>query len=293
MNRSTWLYVTVLLALIACSDSEQDSELSLVGKPVEIDLCMEGQVTTRAVTTLTSGTAYLNGGSSHMKPYTYSGGSFISSDPLVWTHMDMTITGYYADNGQTAVDNTLAYRIDYSSGGANGSFLSGQTSASYKDQTRVTITLRQQLARVYVTVRTEEESNIDNPKLRGIYTAGIYQGNLDTNGYAVGGSNNSGWEVSGSATTVGMSATTGTNVYHAIIIPQTVSAGTDFFSVDIDGLTGSFQLASTMTFKAGRQYNLALERMTHTLYLDSEVLVNDFVDPDTSTTVDTSNVTIQ
>ena len=276
--------MTALFALGACSGHDQDTDLSFIGQPVEISLGVEGGATTRAVAALTTGTAYLNGGSSHMKPYTYSSESktYTSTDPLVWTDMNMTIYGYYADNGQTAVTSSLDYSIDYSSNAVAGSFLAGKTTASYSTRTPVSIVLRQQLARIYLTVRAESGSVIASPQLNHLYTAGTFQKSLDGNGYGNGGSNGSGWETSGSTETISMSEASGTNAYHAYIIPQTINAGVTFFSVGVDGLTAEFQLASTKTFRAGSQYNLVVDEVSHTLYLESEVAIKDFEAGDTA-----------
>ncbi len=278
MKTVGWLCMSALLVLAACTaEGTGDDDRPFIGKPIDISLSVEGSARTRAVTALTTGTAWLNGGSSHMKPYIYASGAYTSTDPLVWTGMNMTISGYYAGTaGQTTVTSDLAYSIDYSGGSTDGSFLAGQASASYAEQTRVAITLRQQLALVYVSVRAESGSTIANAKLHGIYAAGTFRGDYDGNGYATGGSNGSGWAVSGSTATISMSAATGTNAYQAVIIPQTVSSGATFFSVEVDGLQASFQLASTMTFKAGCQYNLSLDQVSQTLYLESEIQIADF-----------------
>lgn len=300
-----WMCVALLLFMTSCSadkviDNPPDSSFtsdSYIGKPIEIILNIEREKSnTRAVTALITGTAWLNGGSTLMKPYVWNGSIFTSTDPLVWTGMNMSISGYYAGaNGQIAVSNDLGYSIDYSSSSVDGNFLAGQTTASYRDQTRVAITLRQQLARVYVMVRSEGGAQISNAKLDNIYTAGTFCGGFDSNGYATGGTDGSGWTVSGNTSIVSMSEVEGqSNTYQAFIIPQTVNTGSTFFSVLIDGLTAQFKLASTTTFKAGRQYFLQVDELTKILYV-STFLIDDFADASsiTSANVTSDNVVLE
>ncbi len=277
MNHHSWLYMIALLTLMTgCTAYDTSgSDNSFIGQPIDIRLSVDGTAGTRAVTALTSGTAWLNGGSSDMKPYTYNAGSYTSTDPLVWTGTNMTITGYYADGGQTAVASGLAYTINYGSENS-GSFLAGETTASYANRTPVSIVLRQQLAQVSVTVRTEGGSTATNPQLRNIYTSGTFGQDFDSNGYATGGTNGSGWTVSGSTSTIGMSPTASPGIYQAAIIPQTITAGTTIFTIEVDGLMASFELASVTTFKAGCRYNLEIDEISHTLYLESEITIKDF-----------------
>lgn len=282
--------VGTALLLTACKAEVSDENNSqFIGTPVEISLLKDdGRVGTRALTPLTSGTAWLTGGSGGLKPYIWNNNAFTSTNPLIWTGMNMTINGYYAGlNGQTTVMSDLSYSIDYSNSAVDCGFLSGQTSASYAEQTRVAITLRQQLAKIYVMVRSDGGSIINNAKLSNIYTSGIFSSILDINGYATGGNDGTGWTVSGSTSTVSMSVIkdsngNDTNNFQAIIIPQSVNSGMTFFSVVIDGLTAQFQLESTTTFKAGRQYNLSLDQVSQTLYLESEIQIADFGTGDTS-----------
>ena len=73
-----------------------------------------------------------------------------------------------------------------------------------------------------------------------------------------------------------------------------MNTGSTFFSVLIDGLTAQFKLASTTTFKAGRQYFLQVDELTKILYV-STFLIDDFADASsiTSANVTSDNVVLE
>ena len=292
-----WLNALIVIMLTSCSADERTVEDSFIGQPVNISVKLSDgdNATTRVASALTTGTAYLTGGANGMKAYTFDGTAFTSADPLLWTAASMTIYGYYANGGQTAVTSSRAYTV---SNPSLASFLAGKATATYSQTERepVDITLRQQLAYVYVVVRSDAGSVMDKPKLGNgmLYTSGVIDNSVfDANGYATGGQNQTGWTPSGSKTSVNMTlsastATTSTlsNTYYAVIIPQRISdTTTPFFTITIGGYNIGFKLKAAQTFKAGSRYNLVVDRVTNTLHLESAVEVSDFVDSGSSQSV--------
>ena len=292
-----WLCVTMAtIAITACST---DDTPQFIGKPVDVSIALEGSADiTRSATDLSSGTAYLTGGSNGMKKYMAGGTGVVADEttgPLLWTASTMTVSGYYADHGQTAVENTLAYTVKNN----NASFLAGEQTATYSQESRtnVALTLRQQLAYITITLFSETGTTLSNPQLKGIYTSGTFQGDYDANGFATGGTHSCGWNVSGSTSnwTFTPSATAGT--YYAVILPQRIDASQKLISIQSVG-TGSegmelmFSLQETTTFLPGYRYHLNVDRISLTLTMESGILVEDFAEATDATTTSAGSSTV-
>ena len=297
-----WLYSAIVaVAFSACST---DYVPSFIGQPVDVSIALEGEAAfTRRATDLSAGTAYLTGGANGMKKYTAGASGVVADEvtgPLLWTANSMTVSGYYANHGQTAVESTLAYTVQDN----NASFLAGEQAANYSEESRTTIelTLRQQLADITVTLLSETGTTLSNPQLNGIYTSGTFQGGYDANGFAMGGTNSCGWNVSGEPVNWAFSsletATAGT--YHAVILPQRIEASQKLFSMHSvgtggDGLELQFSLGKTTTFLPGYRYHLNVDRVSMTLTMESGIQVEDFVDATGATTTSAveSTITVQ
>lgn len=285
-----WLGVLPMMILAGCSGGDEgQADRSFIGKPMNINLNIADvtELPTRASTAMTTGTAWLNGTGNSMKAYTFSEGSYTTDDPLLWTAETMSIYGYYADGGSTSVSDSRAYTVADPSG---ASFLAGATTTTYSQDVReeISISLHQQLAYLYVTVSSDLGTTMTEAQLGNgmLYTSGIFDNSaFDLNGYAIGGTNNSGWTTSGTATTINMTqsatsstSTTTSTTYYAVIIPQTIGTTSPFFTIRISGYPVGFRLNAAQTFKAGKRYNLMVDRVTNILYLQSTIDVSDFTD---------------
>ena len=283
-----WYIVAALMMLAGCSRNDEcQPDLSFIGKPMNIAISFAEMTdaSTRVSSPMTTGTAWLDGTDNLMKAYTYSGGVFTTDNPLLWTATTMDVYGYYADGGTTQVDDTHAYTVVNPSA---ASFLAGASTATYTQDEReeISLSLRQQLAYVYVTVSSDYGTDMTEPKLGNgmLYTSGTFDNSsFDLNGFANAGADNSGWTTSGSPTTIDMtqsdyseSSTTTSYTYYGIIIPQTIGTSNPFFTIKIDEYPVGFRLNAAQTFKAGARYNLVVDRVTYTLYLQSVINVSDF-----------------
>lgn len=284
--------------LTGCHTDEADGQQSTyAGQPLNVSISLDDDGRTRAATAMTTGTAYLWGGSNPMRAYTWSGSAFTPDVPLVWTAATMNVYGYYADGGQTAVTRALTYTTAGKT--STASFLAGTAQASFSQsgQEPINLTLRQQLAYISVTVKADGTPTISNARLGNgmLYTTGTFANSFETDatssafGYGNGGTNSSGWTVSGSPTTIDMIAhPTEANTYYARVIPQTIGTSKPFFTVTIDGFGVGFTLASTTTFKAGYKYELVVDQVSYTLYLTEIISVSDFTPGTSSTLTDVS-----
>ena len=286
MKIQRWFSLLAVAILVGCSaKDEMDGADSFMGKPVPIIIALDNNVAslTRATTLPTGTTAWLTGGANGMKAYTYDAGEVSTNDPLLWTSNAMTIYGYYVDNGTTTVTSaTPSYTVDDS----HTSFLAGVATANYSQAEResVSLTLRQQLAYLYIQISAVGNEEMGTPRLGNdmLYTSGTFiNTTFDDNGYAIGG-DGSGWATSGSPTTIDMKQLGSTNTYYAVLIPQKIGTSKPFLKITFDGFEVGFKLASETTFKAGCQYRMALNSVTHTLYM-SNFLIEDFADADSST----------
>lgn len=290
-----WHIAAALMMLTACSPNDEcQPDLSFIGKPMNIAISFAEMTdaSTRVSSPMTTGTAWLDGTGNLMKAYTYSGDVFTTENPLLWTATPMRVCGYYADGGTTMVDNTHAYTAADPSA---ASFLAGATTATYTqdEQEEISLSLRQQLAYIYVTVSSDYGTVMTEAKLGNgmLYTTGIFDNSsFDLNGFANAGTDNSGWTTSGSPTTINMtqsdysvSSSTTSYTYEGIIIPQTIGTSKPFFTVKINGYPVGFRLNASQTFKAGARYNLSVDRVTKMLYIQSVVNVSDFTDSGSST----------
>lgn len=288
------------LTLTACSTDETPS---FQGRPVDVIIALDGTASlTRASTDLSTGTAYLTGGANGMKKYTASGTGVVADEttgPLLWTANTMTVSGYYANQGQTAVESTLAYTVQDNS----ASFLAGEQAATYSEESRTTVelTLRQQLAYITITLLAETGTTLSNPKLKGIYTSGTFQGGYDANGFALGGTNSCGWNVSGETTDWTFTETATAGTYYAVILPQRIDAEHKLISIrsvdsnatDPDaGMELLFSLKETTTFLPGYRYNLKVDRISLTLTMEAGIEVTDFTDATDATTTSAESTTI-
>lgn len=286
------------MALMSCSSLDVGDEATeYIGTPVKISITLDKSVAsvTRGASLPEGTTAWLTGGNNGMKAYRYVNGKVSTSDPLLWSSNSMDIYGFYVDDGMTNVTSaTPSYTVDAN----HQSFLAGTTRISYSQAEResASLTLRQQLAYIYIQVSAVGNESMTIPKLGNdmLYTSGIFDNStFDSNGFSIGGNNQSGWTTSGSPTTIDMTQLGSTNTYYAVIIPQTIGTVKPFLTISFDGFEVGFSLTSETTFKAGCQYRMALNSVTHTLYMSS-IEVENFADPDetTSGNVNSDNVTI-
>lgn len=293
-----WLYV--VMATIAISACTSEDSPSFIGKPVNINIALDGAaIVTRTATDLSTGTAYLTGGANGMKKYTSSGAGVVADEttgPLLWTANAMTISGYYANGGQTEVTSTLAYTVEDN----NASFLAGEQAATYSEDNRTTValTLRQQLAYITVTLLSEPGTVLSEPKMEGIYTSGTFQGGFDSNGFALGGTDGCGWNVTGSTTSWNFTASATQGTYYAVMMPQKIDASQKLLSFksvgsgSSEGMTLHFSLPETTTFLPGYRYHFNVDRISLTMTLESGVMVEDFTDATSETTVSAGDDTI-
>ncbi len=291
------------MALAACTaDDATNSGSPYAGKPVDIAISLDGVAQTRAETAMTTGSAYLisNVTGATMKRYTWSTteNKFTSENQLMWMAPTMTITGYYINGGASRPADDFAYTVS----STTQSYCVGQTTATFGTTESVSIVLKQQLAKVTVTVDSKDGSTLSSPRLGGgvLYMSGNFDNTSFSNNYANGGTDGTGWTVAsnGTPTTIDMtqSATSGTSVtYSAIILPQTISnTSVNFFTITAanGGLnhTVSYRLAAAQTFKAGCQYNLKVDAVTNTLYLETDIEIEDFGVPESADMIDNSKV---
>lgn len=297
MKKNIFSIIAITLCLWACTDD--DSGESYLGKPVDLNICMEGTVQTRVATAMTTGSVYLKSNieGATWKRYTWDSDNskYTSENQLMWTAPTMIITGYYINDGSARPADDLSYTVT----STTQSYLVGQTTATYGSTENVNITLKQQLAKIKVTVESKDGSTLSNPRLGGdvLYTTGVFDNSSFNDGYSNGGSTGTGWTVSpnGLPSTVDMiqETSTGSSVtYSAIILPQSISNTTVNFFVVTASNGGNlshqvgYRLANATTFVAGRLYELKVDAVTNTLYLESDVIVDDFSEPDTGDKID-------
>ena len=300
--------LVVCLALFsfgACNSDEEPQDY--IGTPIPVSIDIEGmaQMTTRTATPMTTGTAYLIAGGDYRR-YVYSSTTGVTSaNPLVWTSLDpITIYGYYIDGGETMPNSTSA--PSYTVNPSSASFLVGKDQVTFGGNHSVAqLTLRQQLAKVTVTVTSLDGSVISDAKLGGglLYTTGTFSpASFNENGYANGGTNGTGWTPATNfdpetlSMTKNVTASSGNSyVFYAYVLPQLFSdTSVDFLVVKVTSGTlvhyVGFRLNAALTMKAGGTYNLVVDNVTNALYLNTNIVVDDIADSETADLIDNSSV---
>ncbi len=299
-------YLATALTLTACGSDDAVGEASYIGKPIDISITLDDMAQTRTEAPMTTGSAYLksNIAGAVWKRYTWDSqtSKFTSENQLMWTASTMVITGYYINNGASRPADDLSYTVSSS----NQTYLVGQTTATWGSTSSLSITLKQQLAKIVITIASNDGSTLKNPRLGGglLHATGSFDNSAFANGYATGGdklnasdSEGTGWTVltTESTTTLDMTAVSGDGTssatYYAIIMPQVITnTAVDFFTIDttngdINHSTG-YRLTSGIAFKAGKTYNLVVDNVTNTLYLESTITIADFNDADSGDKID-------
>lgn len=304
MNKRRVVYLGFILTLISCTTDESSKyDLSYIGQIVDINICLDDRALTRTES-MTTGSAYLisNTSGSVMKRYTWNSelGKFTSENQLIWTAPTMVITGYYINGGNTRPADDFSYTVSPTT----QNYCVGQTTANFNSGSpeSISIVLKQQLAKVSVTLESTDGSTLSDPKLGGgvLYTSGIFdKSSFGATSYANGGTDGSGWTVAsnGTPTTIDMTVAS-SNTFTAIILPQKITnTSVDFFTVTVTKgslvHTVGYRLADTQVFKAGYTYNLKVDGVTNTLYLESDIIVEDFNAPDVGDKIDTTTGTVK
>lgn len=262
-------------------------------------------MTTRTATPMTAGTAYLIAGGDYRR-YVYSSTTGVTSaNPLVWTSLaPITIYGYYIDGGQTMPNSTSA--PSYTVNPSSASFLVGKDQVTFGGEHNIAqLILRQQLAKVTVTVTSLDGSVISDAKLGGdlLYTTGTFSpASFNVNGYANGGTNGTGWTPATNldpetlSMTLDATHSSGNNyVFYAYVLPQLFSnTSVDFLVVKVTSGTlvhhVGYRLNAAITMKAGGTYNLVVDNVTNALFLNTGVNVEDIGDSDNSNLIDNGYV---
>ena len=300
--------VTACSAVLLCAACTADESLPALGSPIPVTIGIEGvaNITTRSATALSTGTAYLTAGGEAFKRYVYSSETGVTSaNPLVWTSLDpITVYGYYIDGGETMPNSITApyYTVDP----ANASFLVGKDIVQFGSENNIAnLTLRQQLAKVIVTVTSIDGSVISDAKLGGglLYTSGTFASTEYSDaGYATGGENGTGWTRATnldpktlSMTKDETSSSGNDYVFYAYVLPQQFTSTTvDFLTVkvtsgDLVHQVG-YRLTATLTMKAGSTYNLSVDKVTNLLYLNTGIVVDDIAESETADLIENSSV---
>lgn len=307
MNKYKLSYLLAIFLFSSCIEEKTDVEDSLfLGTPIKVDVSLgDGYTQTRAITQMEIGSsAYLSTDHVVMREYYYSEeGKLTSHSPLVWTSADpITIYGYYVDGGLQIPSSDRSYSVTPTT----HSYLAGKTIVKYNDTSGTypqdaDLTLRQQLAKILIRVKVADgTSSVTDGKLGGgmLYTSGVFSDLYNSNGYGIGGngyvegsSEGTGWTVLTNEDPVILDldepvydSNTKTYTYTAIIMPQIVSnTTTEFFTIKVAGaFSAHYYLREAITFRAGRVYELVVDDVTKTLYLNNTVLVEDFVGYDAS-----------
>ena len=309
LTHSTYAVVTACSAVLLCAACTADDESQpALGSPIPVTIGIEGVVnfTTRSATALSTGTAYLTAGGEAFKRYVYSSETGVTSaNPLVWTSLDpITVYGYYIDGGET-IPNSIStpyYTVDP----ANASFMVGKDVVQFgAANNTANLTLRQQLAKVTVTVSSLDGSVISDAKLGGglLYTTGTFASTeYNDAGYATGGENGTGWTRATNLNPETLSMTkdetssSGNDyVFYAYVLPQQFTNTTvDFLTVKVTSgelvHQVGYRLTATLTMKAGCTYNLSVDKVTNSLYLNTDITVDDIPDSDNSNSIDNGSV---
>lgn len=290
MKNIRYSYWLAALLLVACSSGESE-ESFMAGTPMNLTFELANDAPTRALTN-PDGIVYVRSNrSSVTKSYTYDSGtnSFVSDNPLVWLATNMTITGYFYRINGAAGELSFLYTVDAAKN--QTSYCAGQVNVAYPND--VSLQLRQQLAKIEITVTADDGTGTvqTNPKLGGgmLYMTGTFDPTtFNSNGYATGGTDGTGWipSVNTDKKTINMTKVSNANgvyKYEAVILPQKISDTTiPFFTVDIGPnestvlTTVQYKLASATTFKAGYTYTLKVDNVTNTLFIESGIQVEDF-----------------
>ena len=294
------------LLFLGCTADEEPQ--SALGNPIPVTIAVEGvaNLTTRAATALTTGTAYLTAGGEAFKRYVYSSETGVTSaNPLVWTSLDaITVYGYYIDGGETMPNSITAPY--YTVNPASSSFLVGYDVVQFgTENNTANLTLRQQLAKVTVTVKSLDGSVVSDPKLGGglLYTTGTFDPtSFNEGGYANGGANETGWTPATNLdretlpmNTDATNTTNGNYVFYAYVLPQQfTNTSVDFLTVQITSgelvHTVGYRLNANLIMKAGGTYNLVVDPVTNALYLNTDINVEDIGDSDNSNLIDNGYV---
>ena len=291
-----FLYLVMPLLVEACTQDEEEQPL-FFGQPMDLCLNIDSRAFTRSMDTPTGSVFVQSNLSTVTKRYTYDGGKFVSDNPLMWLASNMTINGYYYQiNGATG-EMTFLYTVDNDDNHLQTSFCAGQVSVTYPSD--VKLELRQQLAMIEVTVKADDGTGTvqSHPLFGGdlLYMTGTFDPTtFDAKGYATGGTGGTGWIPSTNTDkkTIAMktkSSSNGEYTYYAVILPQRITdTSTPIFTVDVGPnaqtvmTTVKYKLKSATTFKAGYTYQLRVDNVTNTLYVDSGVQVEDFENFDSS-----------
>ena len=306
----------LLLSILSACSTNDGKDLSFLGQPVEVNVNMGSIGMTRVNTNIpVNHSVYFKttvSGSQWIR-YTSDGTTLTSANPLLWISESMTIDGYYINGNADDVFIGTTGVVTYTVSSTNNSFLAARQTITYTDATNNTVNMtpKQQLAKITVTVGIDDGSTLSNPMLGGgrIYMSGTFAnaGGYDANGYATGGVNATGWTTvtQENPTTIEMNKVSETKTgnvvtsvtYEAVIIPQRIdNTSVNFFTIRATNGAVShtlyYKLAAPQTFVAGRQYNLIVDDVTNTLYLEQIIEIEDFIDSPAADYIDNAKVTI-
>ena len=281
-----------ILLLTACTtDEDRDKDLSFIGSNIDVDINLGDQQTRAGIENGSS--AYLTTDHVVMREYYLnSQGELTSPTPLVWTTSETTpIYGYYVDGGKQVPAADRSYTVTP----ATQSYLAGMNAVKFPGE--VELTLRQQLAKIQISIKVADgSSTVKDGKLGGgkLYTSGTFSSIFNAKGYGIGGdgyvegsTEGTGWTVAvrNNPVTLDLDAPTydsGTSTYTftAIIMPQIISdTSTPFLSVTVaDIFSASYTLKTAVTFRAGYKYTMEVDEVTKTLYITNSIEVQDFTD---------------
>lgn len=304
----------LLLSILSACSTNDGEDLSFLGQPIEVNVNVGSIGMTRANTNIpVNHSVYFKttvSGSQWIR-YTSDGTVLTSANPLLWTSESMTIDGYYFNGNADDVFSVTTGDVTYTVNSTNNSFLAARQTITYTNAANNTVNMtpKQQLAKITVTVGIDDGSTLSNPMLGGgrIYMSGIFAnaGGYDANGYATGGEYATGWTTvtQNNPTTIAMSKVSETKTgnvvtsvtYEAVIIPQRIdNTSVNFFTIRATNGAVShilyYKLAAPQTFVAGQQYNLIVDEVTNTVYLEETIEIDDFKDADSADKIDSNPV---